>query len=103
MSLTKYRYELPFLFWNARVKNLKIIYGTTKRLINHEMLSKFGGTVIPLQVYGFTFRNLRPTPGGVQSLTLLYTIFHEKGTLLYAFYWKTVPLSHSSVIKYLPI
>ena len=50
------------------------------------MLSKFGGTVIPLQVYGFTFRNLRPTPGGVQSLTLLYTIFHEKGTLLYALY-----------------
>ena len=53
------------------------------------MLSKFGGTVIPLQVYGFTFRNLRPTPGGgggVQSPTLLYTIFHEKGTLLYALY-----------------
>ena len=58
------------------------------------MLSKFGGTVIPLQVYGSTFPNLRPRgrgvlnkclngeapPRGPTPLILLYTIFHEKGT-----------------------
>jgi len=40
----------------------------------------------------FSTARLRPE---VQPLTLLYIIFHRKGTVSYTFHWKMVPLSHT--------